>query len=112
MRHASIASAALFLALTAALGQEGRLLVKRNAADPSRQDCDVMIATFTTPKDWAAHPSGKNSYAILTRAREQQPNLNCLIYDRPRQTETADAEENTPPTTSRKSGRAAWRSSR
>jgi hypothetical protein len=79
MRNVLFALAALCFVFVPADGQEGRLLVKQNAADPSRQDCDVTIATFTTPKNWQAHPSDKNTYALLTRASEQHPNLTSMI---------------------------------
>ena len=79
MRHALFASAALCFVLVPALGQEGRLLVTKNAADPSRWDCDVTIATLTTPKSWQPIPSGKNTYALLTRESEKHPNLTSVI---------------------------------
>jgi hypothetical protein len=74
-----LAFLALVLLGVPACGQEGRLTLRKNEADPSRWDCDVMIATFTTPKNWQPNTSTKNTYAILSRGTERHPNLTCMI---------------------------------
>ena len=56
-----------------------RLDVKPDPTDPSRFQCDIGFATFTTPKSWRPNRSGKSTYAILTQESETYPNVSKMI---------------------------------
>lgn len=79
MRTNLMAIMAFAVPACGAYGQDERLLVKRDPDDASRFICDVKFATFKTPKDWQASKSGKQTYAILTRADETYPNVTSMV---------------------------------
>jgi hypothetical protein len=58
---------------------EKRLDVKPDPKDPSRLQCDIGFATFTTPKLWKPNRSGKSTYAIPTPENEALPNISRMI---------------------------------
>jgi len=60
-------------------GQDDRLVVKPDPDDSSRLICGVEFATFKTPKGWRPNRSGKETFAILTRADESYPNVTQMI---------------------------------
>ena len=59
--------------------QDNKLSICNDPADASRFLCDVTYATFETPKGWVPNRSGKNTYAILSRANETYPYLTRMI---------------------------------
>ena len=63
-----------------AFAQNGdSVVIKRSTTNPKRFDCDIGIATFTTPTGWNANRSGKPTYAILTPEGETQPKMTKMI---------------------------------
>src|SRR4051794_18765587 len=68
-----------FVFLQLASGEEPRLTVRPDPSDPTRAQCNIIFAIFRTPSGWTAHPSGKNTYAILTPSSEANPNVTRMI---------------------------------
>lgn len=75
MQHHLLATLMVAVLSANAFGQVDRLVVQQDPSDTSRFICDVKYATFKTPKGWQPNRSGKNTYAILSRANESYPNL-------------------------------------
>lgn len=79
MRNLIVSLVVCLLFANCMYGEEERLTIRKDPNDPSRQSCDIIHATFTTPKAWVANKSDKNSYAILTRANETYPKVTQMI---------------------------------
>ncbi len=56
-----------------------RLTIQIDAKEKGKIFCDIGHATFIAPVGWNPHPSGKNTYVILTPENENTETLTKLI---------------------------------